>query len=177
MDTLSQSNTTTYADSDISAHTVVSNGVEQVVFSSIGEQIFVLCLITLLTIYTLLSQTGIIFIIFRTECLHIPHFYVILGNCTSDIAICFVAYPAYFIQYINGSIPLTYCRIDGLLAVWLMFGEFNHIGFIAFERYSFFCKPFHYNNNLSKTKIFLITIVIYIVPAIFAILSEFFIGR
>lgn len=88
-----------------------------------------------------------------------------------------ISCPNFMVQFVIGYLPLTYCRVVSDIGFMLFFSLLLHTGFMAYERYLFFCRPFDYAAFLPTARVMAVLATGYLVSLIYTVVTEVLIGR
>ena len=155
-----------------------SSVVQQVIYSSEVERVISVVVLSLCTVLALVSHCLIIVTIIKSPNLHSVHYYLIGLSCCADATLVSLNGPHLLVSFISGHPPDSqYCSIVSSVSTFLVLGLALHTGVLAYERYLFFCQPLHYENQMSVTRVSVVIVLCYGLPAIEAIICEMLWGR
>jgi hypothetical protein len=127
--------------------------------TSLDEVIFLVYL-TISAIVTIVGMGLIIYVIYKNEEFHIPHFHFMVSYMAGDLLqVVSASLPAIIIIIAQIEVPLWYCDWFGNLYVIGMFSGVHMLGIIALERYFFLCQPFKHARLFTNTTSLLIIVL------------------
>lgn len=117
----------------------------------------------------------ILHVIVSNDIYHKPHFYFMVIYIVGDMfQVFFSSIPAIVVTILKSPVPEWFCYTFGLLPFYgLLTGVFM-LSLIAFERYSFVCKPFKYFNDFTLTKSALRVVFVFVYTACFTIGAQIY---
>ena len=142
-----------------------SSVIEGVIYSSEVERVLSLLFIGLSTVLTLCAQLLVLVTIVKSPKLHNAHYYLLAMYCCVDITLLSVTGPAFITRFSNRNVALSNCEFVSSVATICLMGQIAHNTVVACERYTYFCHPFHYEQQFSTARIVVILGMCYAIPA------------
>ena len=139
----------------------------QVVYSNTAEQVISIIMFIAFGLITGVGQGSVIVTIVKTESLHDPHFFIILGACIADLLQVILSGAMNMYQFILNDYAQTAGILVTVLTSGLFMGMIGHVGLIAYERYVYFCRPLKYLLWFTTRKMVITMAGIYLTPTLY----------
>ena len=136
-----------------------------VIYSSEVERVLSLLFIGLSSVFTLCAQLLVLVTIIKSPKLHNAHYYLLGVYCCVDITLVSVNGPAFITRFSNRNIPLSTCKSLTCVTMICVLGQTAHNAVVAYERYTYFCRPFHYERWFNIARIVVTLGMCYAIPA------------
>ncbi len=166
----------TCAGSNCSVEAAAAEVVVMIVYSSQTERVVSVVVILAVLLAGLGGQLSVMATVWRTERLHTPHFVIIVCYCAFDILLLVCQAMMYVWCLIAGGIPLVVCRVLSFGGC-IIFGMVAHIGYMAWERYVYFCRPLQYERLFATPALAAALMGMYSFASLYCIVTEVTPGR
>ena len=134
----------------------------KVFYSTLEEKHSFISFHTFMLMYCIVTNTSIVTVIHRKSRFHTPHFLLIVFYSLTDIVFCANDSTNKLILLTHKmDSPMWFCQSASFLSSTALLASIHLLGLISFERWIFFCKPYHYLHRMSLLNITLITVGIY----------------
>ena len=138
--------------------------IEGDIYGSEVERVLSLLFVGLSTAFSLCAQLLVLATIIKSPKLHNAHFYLLGVYCCVDITLVSLAGPAMITLFSSGNIPLSTCQVLAGVTTICVQGMIGHNAVVAYERYTYFCHPFHYERRFSTALIVITLGMCYAIP-------------
>ena len=144
----------------------VENGTSGIIYSSEVERVLSLSFDGLCYVFTLVAQLLVLVTIIKSPKLHNAHFYLLGVYCCVDITLVSLSAPLIIMRFSDVEVPLSACQVMDGLGTIIALGLIGHIAIVAYERYIFFCHPYHYLHRFKISRVAAVLVMCYIIPAV-----------
>lgn len=153
------------------SYEVVRHKAEQVIF---GLYILACGMISLV------GNSSALYLVRRNHSLHQPHFYIICCYAISDICLSCTVCPmllTVLLGYDVMSVSQLVCSIHGSVMMIITFTQIHMLGWLAFERFFFFCHPLVYPIYFTGPRTVGFVGILWMFSIVFGVVVEFTSGR
>ena len=127
----------------------------------------------ILAMFSVLLNGMSIYLTQRYDQLRIPHMYIRIAYATFDIIFVLSMVIHYVIVFQFPKVPLLVKCLTGDFCIALFFGTTQLTGFIALERYFYFCRPMVYNQYFTLRSIALVSSFIFLITQAYVFIIKF----
>ena len=149
----------------------IENGTYGIIYSSEVERVLSLLCVGLSNVFTLAAQLLVVVTIIKSPMLHNAHFYLLGVYCCVDIALASLTGPHLIMRFSDAEVSTSACQVMASVTSIIVLGLTGHTAVVAYERYTFFCRPYHYEHRFKISRVAGVLVMCYTIPAVIIVIQ------